>query len=204
MNVDTEYRLFTYISLTEYYDDIEDLEKVRQYGHMAIQILVTIIESSYGFGRPFASHRKRKLEYILSILNKYGEHIEYDSLVKGPPVPQYRPVPYRQGRPYGFCTKYDSIWSWRTFCLKSASDQQLTDDIYCEIGNFAYGRAVVAINRPRFSTFADSVKYGFIDMNGNVVIPIIYLAATEFHYGRAAVYDGKNWFYIDPNGKRII
>ena len=204
MNVDNEYRLFAYISLTEYYDDIGDLEKVRQYGHMAIQILVTIIESSYGFGRPFASRRKRKLENILSILNKYGEHIEYDSLVKGPPVPQYRPVPYRQGRPYGFCTKYDSIWSWRTFCLKSASDQQLTDDIYCEIGNFAYGRAVVAINRPRFSTFEDRVKYGFIDVNGNVVIPIIYLAATEFHYGRAAVYDGKNWFYIDPNGKRII
>ena len=199
-----EYRLDTFISLAKYYDNIGNPEKTRQCAHMAIDILVPLVESRYGFGQPPMYLWKRELENILSILDKSGEHIEYGSLVKGPSVPYYRPVPYRKGRPCGFCTKDDSIWSWRRFCLKSATGDRLTEDIYCEIGNFSYGRAIVAIATMEISTTRSNVRYGFIDMDGKTVIPANYLAATEFHYGRAAVYDGKEWFFINPDGKRMI
>lgn len=45
-------------------------------------------------------------------------------------------------------------------------------------------------------------KYGYINQNGEVVIPFIYDSAEEFQKGYAKVYQGKECFYIDKKGNR--
>lgn len=47
-------------------------------------------------------------------------------------------------------------------------------------------------------------KYGFIDKNGNVVIPLKYDRAGSFHEGLAPVCIGDKWGFIDKSGKVVI
>ena len=46
--------------------------------------------------------------------------------------------------------------------------------------------------------------YGFINTNGEEVIPTRYVQASDFHEGLAAVSNGVGWGYIDPKNKDII
>lgn len=47
-------------------------------------------------------------------------------------------------------------------------------------------------------------KYGFIDLSGAEIIPLIYEYAAPFHEGLAAVSKGKKWGFIDKTGKEVI
>jgi len=47
-------------------------------------------------------------------------------------------------------------------------------------------------------------KKGFIDKNGNIVIPFQYKDAGNFHDGLAAVQEGRSWGYIDQKGNVIV
>jgi hypothetical protein len=55
------------------------------------------------------------------------------------------------------------------------------------------------------STFKDNNnKRGFINLNGNIVIPSKFKAVRMFSEGLAAVYNGKKWGFIDSRGKLKI
>lgn len=47
-------------------------------------------------------------------------------------------------------------------------------------------------------------KYGFVDLQGNIVVPTIYDEVSNFSQSRAKVRKGKKWGYIDLNGLEII
>lgn len=46
--------------------------------------------------------------------------------------------------------------------------------------------------------------YGFVDKNGNVVVPPKYSMALDYSYGFAAVQASGRWGYIDKEGKEVI
>ena len=64
--------------------------------------------------------------------------------------------------------------------------------------SFSEGLAVVAIRKPIFP------KYGFIDRFGEVIIPLRFDSADDFHEGLAAVKLKGKWGYIDKQGELII
>lgn len=47
-------------------------------------------------------------------------------------------------------------------------------------------------------------KFGFVDLQGSIVVPTIYDEVSNFSQSRAKVRKGKKWGYIDLNGLEII
>lgn len=47
-------------------------------------------------------------------------------------------------------------------------------------------------------------KWGYLDLSGKVVIPLIFDEAHSFSEGLAAVYKDKKWGYVDRDGKMVI
>jgi hypothetical protein len=58
-------------------------------------------------------------------------------------------------------------------------------------------------NDARFLVMEDGY-YGYIDQAGNIVIPAVFLAATDFSEGLAAVRQDGNYGYIDIKGNFVI
>jgi hypothetical protein len=46
-------------------------------------------------------------------------------------------------------------------------------------------------------------KWGFIDVEGNEVIPFLYDFVGHFHRGVSEVVRGKNMFFINHRGDRV-
>ena len=51
---------------------------------------------------------------------------------------------------------------------------------------------------------AGNSKYGFMDRNGRITIPLIYDCAKAFAEGRAYVESNREKFYIDPDGTEVL
>jgi hypothetical protein len=65
---------------------------------------------------------------------------------------------------------------------------------YDKVGDFQEGRARVSLNG----------KWGFIDMNGNEVIPLKYVHASDFREGRALVNLNNKYGFVDLQGDVVI
>ena len=78
--------------------------------------------------------------------------------------------------------------------------ESLTEAVqkYARLGIFADGRALVAKGKE----FKD-YKYGYIDINGNEVIPCQYDSATPFKDGYAIVRVGSHKLFIDTTGQEV-
>ena len=78
--------------------------------------------------------------------------------------------------------------------------ESLTEAVqkYARLGIFADGRALVAKGKE----FKD-YKYGYIDINGNEVIPCQYDTATPFKDGYAIVTVGSRKLFIDTAGQEV-
>ena len=78
--------------------------------------------------------------------------------------------------------------------------ESLTEAVqkYVRLGIFADGRALVAKGKE----FKD-YKYGYIDINGNEVIPCQYDTATPFKDGYAIVTVGSRKLFIDTAGQEV-
>lgn len=63
---------------------------------------------------------------------------------------------------------------------------------------FSEGLAVVSMEGP------SGRKFGFIDKNGNEVVPLKYDVAHSFKEGMAIVKLNEKWGFIDKNGKEVI
>jgi hypothetical protein len=64
----------------------------------------------------------------------------------------------------------------------------------------AFAGAAQEVGIPPTST----VRYGFIDATGKMVIPAAYEKAYKFSAGLAAVKTGDKWGFIDKTGKMAI
>ena len=63
--------------------------------------------------------------------------------------------------------------------------------------NFDY----VDENTSGFSKVEKNKKVGYVDVKGNVVVPLIYDEGFPFSDGLAAVRMGSKWGYVDMQGK---
>lgn len=52
--------------------------------------------------------------------------------------------------------------------------------------------------------FEKNGKYGFIDLNGKIIIPAKFDNATHFGEGLAGVRVGEKWGFVDPSGEMVI
>lgn len=47
-------------------------------------------------------------------------------------------------------------------------------------------------------------KIGYVDINGNIIVPIIYDEGLSFNEGYTAVRKGTSWLFLDSTGKQIF
>jgi len=85
----------------------------------------------------------------------------------------------------------NSKGSW--IILDSFGNDILNEQSYDEIHPLNDGLIRVSVNE----------KFGFINVNGEIIHPLIYSDATSFYNNRAFVQDEKGWHIIDINGNKI-
>jgi hypothetical protein len=68
------------------------------------------------------------------------------------------------------------------------------EDTYDYVGSFSDGRACVELNN----------KYGFVDVDGNEVIPLKYDDAGYFYEGRVCVKLNEKCGFVDTEGNVVI
>lgn len=153
----------------------------------AIFILVFVllsISSSAGEARkPLAAYLSDSLWHF----------IDYNGELLFPPMELIEVASYSEGL-FRVLKKTDDGNKW--FFIDDKGNIAIEPD--CDIvGSFHNGRALVI-------TFVDKNKeeliYGYIDRNGNQVIPKIYDDAIEFSEGKAYVMNENRRGYIDTNG----
>lgn len=79
--------------------------------------------------------------------------------------------------------------------LLSREGESLGGGVYGMMGSFRYGRALVAS--------LDGIRYGYIDMQGREVVPLIYDWAEPFDNNVAQVQYNGRCFMIDVDGKEV-
>ena len=77
--------------------------------------------------------------------------------------------------------------NWNFYNLKG---EKLSGD-YAAVGQYTEGLAPVEKNK----------LWGYVDKEGNTVVPYLYKAASSFSEGLAAVKKNKYWGYIDTKGR---
>ncbi|WP_308639518.1 WG repeat-containing protein [Paenibacillus silvisoli] len=109
--------------------------------------------------------------------------------------------------------KYDSIGQFsehraavidsQGFKLINESGTVLTNRAYPYIADMKGGRAYFYDN-VKDSGGMDTTKYGYLDLQGNPVIPARYEEANDFHNNQALVkVKDKEYALIDPNGRTL-
>ena len=76
-------------------------------------------------------------------------------------------------------------------------------DRYNDVGDFSEGLAWVSDGKSSEGFGFKGSKFGFINVKGELVIPMIYDDASSFFEGKAMVYLGDKCIYIDKNGNVI-
>lgn len=79
-------------------------------------------------------------------------------------------------------------------CLSSVAQVNIIAPQYYEVRGFSDGLAAVK----------EKGGWGFIDLHGNVVIPLEYKDVRDFHEGKAAVKTDNGWGYINSKNEFII
>lgn len=80
------------------------------------------------------------------------------------------------------------------FPINSISQVPVILPNYTEVRGYSEGLAAVE----------QQGKWGFIDIKGEKVIPIMYQETRDFHEGKAAVKTEKGWGYINTDNKMVI
>ena len=99
----------------------------------------------------------------------------------------------RQGTTLSIFLQYNGKWA-----LYAPNGENMTGFIYTNVGSFANGLSPVS------QIGEDGEKYGYINDNGDMIIPCIYDSALEFKYGKAVVKKGNYSGIINIEGEPII
>lgn len=77
--------------------------------------------------------------------------------------------------------------------MNASTKEEIVTPIYDEVHHFSEGMAAVKL----------STSWGYVDMSGQVVIPLRFQEATPFSDGKAKVkYNGK-YIYINKLGVQV-
>jgi len=118
---------------------------------------------------------------------------------------------FREGRAR-IAGRFDGQWWYDGFIDRSG--RMVIPPIYAGAGNFSEGLAPVSL-RDR-STFRDDgifepgekieppPLWGFIDLNGKLVIPMQYHEVRHFRNGLAPFIRDRGWGYMDKTGKVVL
>ena len=89
------------------------------------------------------------------------------------------------------------------FILINKTGGIINDNIGLDILSYGFFYENRSVARNRIS--GSHKLFGFVDINGNIIVDLIYNFATDFSEKKAAVrlLDEGNWFFIDKNGKQI-
>lgn len=55
-----------------------------------------------------------------------------------------------------------------------------------------------------YAMIRHQAKYGYIDKEGNIIVPTIYNSGSDFSEQRAAVYNGSLWGYLNTFGEVVV
>ncbi|MCE5269063.1 MAG: WG repeat-containing protein [Planctomycetaceae bacterium] len=89
--------------------------------------------------------------------------------------------------------------------FKDAAGRVVIEPVYDNAGDFAFGLAPVNVGAKwQFPGIKDGGKWGYINTQGTVVVPLTLEFAHKFSDGLARVWDGGRDRYIDLNGKTVI
>lgn len=91
-----------------------------------------------------------------------------------------------------------------TYGFLNEKGQNITGFVYRYVNDFNEGYAAVAVAESKYSPY----KWGFIDKNGIVKIPMSYAEVTDFHNGYASVKENHKkdakWGLIDKSNNLIL
>jgi len=100
--------------------------------------------------------------------------------------------------------KYDIVGRPDSFSVFYNEENDEKIDVRLEYDYFCGGLCLVGIiNVEREKWYKSSYKYGYIDLTGKEVLPLIYDDATKFSEDLAAVKSGGKYGFIDKTGKTI-
>ncbi len=184
-----------YGKLSDVFYKSGDKAKTIGYSRMAIRYWLHSCELSFGFGMTDDDSGQ---------LNDFCERI-WDSGGKRPDIrgaglAPRKNVAYVEGNPFVEITVDSSSPLLKRCRLMDKDGNPLTEDIYTVMGNLSCGRIVAARLNPDYRKKGNVWIYGYLDSEGNEVIPFKYDAAMEFHRNRAYVYCNRKWLKIDTDG----
>lgn len=84
------------------------------------------------------------------------------------------------------------------WCLIDSEGHIIRELPYCDLGD------EVRAFHDGFACVRHQSKTGYIDKAGNVVVPIVYNAGSDFSEQRAAVFNGSFWGYLNNFGNVIV
>jgi hypothetical protein len=117
---------------------------------------------------------------------------------------------------HDFIKKYPSssyikqAWSWMYFLYKQAHPAENFLKAYPDFYNTAYIRKMIAIEHLTYYPVYEEEKYGFIDVNGALQIPIRYDSVASHYFCEGVkedfilVYNNNKVSAIDKTGQQII
>jgi hypothetical protein len=91
---------------------------------------------------------------------------------------------------------------WRIVNLKGQHTSKQQDLNYDEVRDFHDGRAAVLGEDKTVD--GNNARYGFVDVEGNVIITPQFLRVDQFSDGLCAVSNGGRTGFIDVNGKMVV
>lgn len=98
---------------------------------------------------------------------------------------------------YGFCSLQSKV------IVKENGAYHIVNEKGEEVGNATFDDAK-AFSHNGYAAVCKKGKWGFVDIEGNMVIDCIYEDADSFSYGYAAICKDGYWGYIDENNDVII
>ncbi|OMP66649.1 WG repeat-containing protein [Domibacillus epiphyticus] len=153
-----------------------------------IYYTATSFSENKAFGL-FANNAENEDGWTVHLLNKSGETKEIEGLRVGNTTYM---LPYSEGRAVIMPNQYAHAY------LLDEKGQIISRGIYNEISSFHNGLAPAMKE-----TDNGEQKWGYIDRDGNEVIPFEYTEASEFGENAAFVQQDGLWGIIDRKGKWI-
>lgn len=102
------------------------------------------------------------------------------------------------------CDEKEIAYRNERLFVKKGDSYIMIDSNGQQIGNDTYDNARTFLQSDSYAAVKVGKKWGFVDKDGNMVIPAQFDDARSFNNGYAAVKMGKEWGYILPDGSWAI
>ena len=83
------------------------------------------------------------------------------------------------------------------------SDNRLVFNCIKDLEKFKFNKKLLHGDFGTHNFIKQNGKFGYVNVKGNIVIPVIYNSATDFKYGKAFVKLNNEAFYINKKGEKL-